>query len=152
MFIGTHCGKVLLLDTTTIGILMQLTHEESSISRESQGPITKMCYCNQNELLVVAHAGGAIKIFSACHRTISQEQREKYLSKKSFKSWCPYLLGGNTPSSPLLLRSNNLVHETTILSMAVSEELGLIAVSGSDGTVRVIDFYTLLIRFIYLFI
>jgi hypothetical protein len=124
----------MLLDTTTVGILIQLTHEESSIHRESQGPIIKMIYGNQYELLVVCHSGGAIKIFGGCHRTISNEFREKYLLKKSHPEWCPFYLGGNTPSSPLLLRSNNMVYETTILAMAVSEELGLIAVSGSDGT------------------
>jgi hypothetical protein len=148
LFIGTHSGKILLLDTTTIGILNHLTyHEQEMKSREIllQGPVVMMKYCQQNELLVVVHTSGVLKIFCGCHRTITIEQREKYLSKKmtttmtsemkaTSQEWCPYSLGGNTPSSPTLLRSNQMTHETTVLTMAVSEELGLIAVSGVDGT------------------
>lgn len=135
MYIGTHSGKILLLDTTTLGILNHLTFSEQDVfSRDTQGPVVKMKYCSQNELLVVAHSNGAIKVFSGCHRTISAEQREKYLAKKNYTEWCQYCLGGNTPSSPILIRSNQSVQESTVLAMAVSEELGLIAVSGSDGT------------------
>jgi hypothetical protein len=169
LFIGTHSGKILLLDTTTVGILNHLTYSETqeARSRETQGPVVTMKYCNQNELLVVAHTSGVVKIFCGCHRTITLEQRETYLMKnkmiadpdistgdkesdknppglgkgnnkgkgrKREKEWCPYSLGGNTPSSPMLLRSNQSTHETTVLTMAVSEELGLIAVSGVDGT------------------
>jgi hypothetical protein len=132
MFIGTHSGKILLFDTTTIGILSHLTYNENDTS--NQGPVVTMKYCHQNELLVVAHTSGVVKVFNGCHRNISIEQREKYLLKKIYAEWCPHYLGGNTPSSPLLLRSNQMVHETTVLAMAVSEELGLIAMSGADGT------------------
>lgn len=132
LFIGTHSGKILLLDTTTIGILSHLTYGEQEV--KSQGPVVTMNYSNQNELLVVAHASGVVKIFCGCHRTITPEQRGNYLAKKANLEWCPYSLGGNTPSSPTLLRSNQRAHETTVLTMTLSEELGLIAVSGADGT------------------
>jgi hypothetical protein len=135
MFIGTHAGKILLFDTTTIGILGHLTYNENeTLSREGQGPVVTMKYCDAKELLVVAHASGVVKVFNGCHRNISAEQREKYLKKKNYTEWCPHYLGGNTPSSPLLFRSNQMVHESTVIAMAVSEELGLIALSGADGT------------------
>jgi WD40 repeat protein len=140
IFVGTHTGRVLLLDSATLGILTQLTHEESH-GRDGHGPVRHMVYGENDELLVVAHTNGALKIFSGCHRTASAEYREKYVHKVARKyftqgppEWCPLSLGGNTPYSPVLLRSNHQVHDSSVLSMDFSEELGIIAVSGSDGT------------------
>ena len=51
--------------------------------------------------------------------------------------------GGKPPCNPTLLRANYRVSDSPLIGMAVSESLGLIAASSSDGTISIIDYHTL---------
>lgn len=132
---GTQSGRVLLFESNSLGLLSQQSYEQPLF--KEQGYVVKLCYCSRDEVVVAAYSGGCVKVFNGCHRTMLEGE-----AKHEFDA----IQGGNAPSHPLLLRSNNAVHDSTVLAMAVSEELGLIAISGVDGTVRIVDYYTLHIR------
>lgn len=55
---------------------------------------------------------------------------------------CPLPGGGKPHPHPVLVRRNDAVHEQMILAVAISREYGLIAVSGDDGSVRILDYYS----------
>jgi hypothetical protein len=133
-------GRVLYFETMSLGLLAQLSYEE--VLSKEQGSVVKLFYCDRDEIVVAAFSGGALKIFCGCHRSSDNNMKEK----------SSLFNGGHTPTNPFLLRVNYMIHESTILSMAVSEDLGIIAVSAIDGTVRIVDYYTLHIRYYKLFI
>lgn len=56
---------------------------------------------------------------------------------------CPLPVGGKPHPHPVLIRRNDAVHEQMILAMAVSREYGLVAVAGDDGSVRILDYFSL---------
>jgi len=154
-YAGTNSGRVLMYDGTSLGLLSQLSHEDK-ISRQhdhnSSGAVIQLRYCERDEILVAAFAGGAVKIFCGCHRVVTEDITTALQTKTADdmkELLCPYFQGGGPPQTPLLLRMNARVHETTVMAMDVSDKLGLIAISAVDGTVRVFDYHTLLIRAIY---
>jgi hypothetical protein len=154
-YAGTNSGRVLMFDGTSLGLLSQLSHEEKLSSHDdhtSGGAVVQLRYCEQDEILVAAFAGGSVKVFSGCHRVVTEDITTALQTKTEAdieELLCPYFQGGGAPQTPLLLRVNERVHETTVMAMDVSDKLGLIAVSAVDGTVRVFDYHTLLIRAIY---
>ena len=154
-YAGTNSGRVLMYDGTSLGLLTQLSHEEKLSSRDdynSGGAVVQLKYCERDETLVAAFAGGAIKVFSGCHRVVTEDITIALQTKEEAdikELLCPYFQGGGPPQTPLLLRLNLRVQETTVTAMDASDKLGLIAVSAVDGTIRVFDYHTLLIRSIY---
>lgn len=56
---------------------------------------------------------------------------------------CPLPVGGKPHPHPVLIRRNDSVQEQMIMAMAVSREYGLIAVSGDDGSVRLVDYFSM---------
>jgi hypothetical protein len=144
-----------MYDGTSLGLLSQLSHEEK-LSRQndhnSGGAVIQLRYCERDEVVVAAFAGGAVKVFCGCHRVMTEDITTAVQTKSANdvnELLCPYFQGGGPPQTPLLLRQNSRVHETTVMAMDVSDKLGLIAVSAVDGTVRVFDYYSLIIRSIY---
>jgi hypothetical protein len=140
-----------MFDGTTLGLVTQLSHEETFSGRDHHGCVVSMVYCDSDELLFVALAGGVIKAYSGCHRGITYDvkiQVEEHLtSAAGFPvNWCELCVGGHAPTSPQFLRANYAAHESTIVDMAVSEEMGLVAVSGSDGSIRIFDYFNLALR------
>lgn len=141
-----------MFDGTTFGLVSQLSHEETFQGRDHHGSVVSMVYCDGDELLFVALAGGVLKVYSGCHRSITfdvKSQIEQNLtSAAGFDvNWCELCEGGHAPTTSQFLRANYAAHESTIIDMAVSEEMGLVAVSGSDGTVRIFDYFNLSLRY-----
>lgn len=76
-----------------------------------------------------------------------RKQSKQFLEKEVSVSThidCPLPMGGKPHPHPVLLRRNDAVQEQMILAVAVSREYGLIAVSGDDGSIRLIDYFTFL--------
>ena len=57
--------------------------------------------------------------------------------------------GGRPPARPLVIREIRNVHKSAVHGLAVSEQYNLIATCGSDCTVRVLDYFSLLLRGVY---
>ena len=140
-----------MFDATTLGLVCQLSHEELLTGRDYHGAVISMKYADGDELLFVALVGGVLKVYSGCHRSISSDVKSSIEDNMSSLTgfdvkWCDLCSGGQAPTSPQLLRANFGVHESNIIAMDVSEGMGLVAIAGADGTVRILDYYTLLIR------
>lgn len=68
VFIGTMDGRVLLFDSYTFGLLLQLTDEEDDKAFKTQGFVSGLQFVQRDELLVACYSNGAVKVFVGCHR------------------------------------------------------------------------------------
>jgi WD40 repeat protein len=164
LIVGTSSGHLFIYDTASFGLLTKI-NLDVTFYRE-QGAITALAFVGRDELVVAGFAGGAVVVCVGCFRNndaanaVLVPRASKIEAASSFSvseteqsdvAWTcnPVPSGGRPRLSPALLRCNAAVHESNIVSIAVSEDYNLIAVAGGDGTVRLLDYLSLQAMAVY---
>jgi WD40 repeat protein len=144
LFIGTNDGRVLLYDSFTFGLLLQLTDERDDAHFFHQGCVVALNYVARDELVVATYASGAVKVLVGCHRTqpaTSQAEEAEYDKTAPY----PCSGGGKPPSNHFLLREVDmcLVSDNSFNGACFSTDYNLIATCTKKGLIFVYDYIDL---------
>ena len=140
-FIGSNLGFVFVMDVGSAGVL-KCIHSSDAPTESS---VISLNYFGTEEVLIAVFGSGTIKVLSGVYRLYVDPQ-----DPLRFPSLTPPLPLWNGGRQIPLLRTGNFTNNSTVILACASEELGLVATSGSDGVVRVFDASEMRLKALYL--
>jgi hypothetical protein len=149
MFLGTAEGRVLLYDSSSLGLLSILTVSDDRYNRNksAEGSVVGLQFINCDHVVVAAFVGGLIQVLSANYR---EGVSEKIFTPFHTDTHYP-------PKNVRVLRECDYVKQTSradrdsieIRGVVVSETYRVIATYTKVGVITIYDYFSLNVLTVY---